>query len=76
MRVFIDDRCPLYGTDFLQAYDHARRESPAEIERWRRQYGFRYALVETGGQFDRYLSSTPGWTLLGRSPAAMLYKRQ
>ena len=59
LRVFVDDRCSLYGTEFLQAYDHARREAPAEIDRWQRQYGFRYALVETGGQFDRYLSSIP-----------------
>ncbi len=29
MRVFIDDRCPLYGTEFLRAYDHARRDDPA-----------------------------------------------
>ncbi len=59
LRVFVDDRCSLYGTEFLRAYDHARREDPAEIERWRRQYGFRYALVETGGPFDRYLSVHP-----------------
>ena len=75
LRVFVDDRCSLYGAEFLQAYDRARREAPAEIERWRRQYGFRYALVETGGPFDRYLSSTPAWTLLGRTPAAALYER-
>ena len=75
LRVFVDDRCSLYGSEFLQAYEHARREAPAEIERWRRQYGFRYALVESDGQFDRYLSSHPAWTQLGRTPAAALYGR-
>ena len=30
LRVFVDDRCALYGADFLEAYDHARRENPAQ----------------------------------------------
>ncbi len=76
LRVFVDDRCSLYGADFLQAYDRARREEPAQIDRWQRQYGFAYALVETGGEFDRYLSAAMAWTPLGRTPAATLYERR
>ncbi len=76
MRVFIDDRCALYGTDFLQAYDHARREDPAQIDRWQRRYDFRHALVETGGNFDRHLRSSAAWTILGRTPAATLYQHR
>ncbi len=76
MRVFIDDRCALYGTDFLQAYDHARREDPAQIDRWQRRYGFHHALVETGGNFDRHLRSSAAWTILGRTPAATLYQHR
>ncbi len=76
MRVFIDDRCALYGTDFLRAYDRARHEAPEQIDRWQRQYGFRHALVETGGGFDRYLRAAPGWTPLDRGPAAALYQRR
>ena len=41
LRVFVDDRCSLYGTEFLLAFDRARREDPGQIDRWRRQYGFR-----------------------------------
>ncbi len=74
--VFIDDRCSLYGTAFLQAYEHARCENPAEIDRWQRQYGFRYALVETAGRFDRYLAGAAPWALLARTPAATLYQRR
>ena len=73
LRVFVDDRCSVYGGDYLQAYDRARREDPARIDRWQRQYGFRYALVETGGRFDRYLAAGP-WTLVGRTEAATLYQ--
>jgi hypothetical protein len=75
LRVFIDDRCALYGGEFLEAYDRARREDTAQLDRWRRQYGFRYALVETGINFDRRLEDSEGWTRLRRTPAATLYRR-
>ena len=75
LRVFVDDRCSLYGGEFLRAYDHARRDDPAQIDRWQRQYGFRYALVQSGGQFDRHLAAAGQWTLLGRTPVAALYQR-
>jgi hypothetical protein len=73
--VFIDDRCALFGAAFLVAYDRARREDPAQLDRWQRQYGFRYALVETGGQFDRYLAAAGGWAMVARTPPAALYRR-
>ena len=76
LRVFIDDRCSLYGADCLTAYDHARREDPAQLDRWQQKYDFRYALVETGGQFDAHLSATPPWVCLARTPAATLYERR
>ena len=76
LRVFVDDRCSLYGTGFLQAYERARLEDPAQIDRWQEQYGFEYALVETGGLFDRYLSAAAPWSLVDRTPAATLYQRR
>ncbi|MBN2581131.1 MAG: hypothetical protein JXB10_19270 [Pirellulales bacterium] len=74
MKIFIDDRCLLYGTDFLRAYDEARREKPEAIEHWRREYGFRYALVEAGGRFDDYLAHSGRWTAQGSTNAAILYR--
>jgi hypothetical protein len=75
LRVFIDDRCALYGTEFLQAYDRARREDPSQIDRWQQQYGFRYALVETGTPFDRYLKDSESWQLAEPATrAARLYR--
>ncbi len=74
LRVFVDDRCALYGGEFLTRYDLARREDPAQIERWRRQYGFRFALVESGGRFDRYLAGSEAWRLVARTPPAALYQ--
>lgn len=75
LRVFIDDRCALYGADFLQAYDRARREDPSQIDHWQQQYGFHYALVETDMNFDGYLRDSGRWTLIRRTPAATLYRR-
>jgi hypothetical protein len=74
LSVFIDDRCPLYGTEFLLSYDRARREDPALLDRWREEYGFRYALVESGGRFDGWLAKSPSWRLWGRTPSAALYE--
>jgi hypothetical protein len=73
LRIFIDDRCSLYGTEFLQAFDAAERQHPEKIDLWRRQYGFRYALVARGGNFDRYLAGNFHWAPLARAKAAILY---
>jgi hypothetical protein len=76
LRIFVDDRCPLYGTEFLLDYTRARREDPAQIDRWQRQYGFSYALVEAGGRFDGFLRDSREWALVDRSPAAALYRHE
>jgi len=72
--VFIDDRCELYGNDFLLAYDQASRESPAQIDAWREQYGFQHALVLAGSAFDEHLRQSPEWTLVAECPAASLFR--
>lgn len=74
LRIFIDDRCSLYGGEFLWRYDIARRDKPQQIDLWHEQYQFRHALVEAGGPFDRHMSQSGRWTLLGRSAAAALYR--
>jgi hypothetical protein len=74
LRVFVDDRCPLYGTKFLLEYDRARCKDPAQIDRWRQQYGFRYALVRAADRFDQYMAKSNDWKLVQRSTAAALYQ--
>jgi hypothetical protein len=76
LKVFIDDRCSLYGVDFLQAYDRARTGDPAQVDRWQQQYGFGYALVQTDGRFDRYLAGSSAWSSRGRTPVATLYEHR
>jgi hypothetical protein len=72
--IFIDDRCEHYGRDFLLAYDRARRENPGQLDAWRRQYRFDFALVESGSPLDHYLDGNDHWTLIRRSGPAALWK--
>jgi hypothetical protein len=76
LRVFIDDRCALYGGDLLSQYDHARRFEPERLDHWQQQYGFRHALVKTGEPFDRHLAAHPRWAEVQRTKAAVLYRRR
>jgi hypothetical protein len=50
LRVFIDDRCELYGDDRLLAYVNAE---PSRFEDWQERYGFDMALTEAGSSFER-----------------------
>jgi len=74
MRIFIDDRCALYGGDMLLEYENARLRKPEQLEAWRQEYGFRHALVIAGSRFDKYLEESPDWQPLGRTSAAALYQ--
>jgi hypothetical protein len=73
LKVFIDDRCELFG-NLLPAYCEAERRHPEQIDSWRQQYGFSDALVENHTPFDRYLSSSPKWQLVQRSFGSALYR--
>ncbi len=75
LKVFIDDRCELYGDAWLDRFDRAGTIEPGLMEEWLEQYRIDYVLVETGAVFDRYISEQPGWSPLGRSRAATLYGR-
>jgi hypothetical protein len=75
LRVFIDDRCELYGDEGLLAYAEALERDPARVDRWANDYGFDLALAATGSGFDRYLRQARGWTLVRETEAACLYRR-
>jgi hypothetical protein len=75
LRVFIDDRCELYGDEWILAYGRAYREDPAQVDRWAEQYGFDRALVITGLSIDWYLRNSGGWRVVGETPAATFHER-
>jgi hypothetical protein len=76
LRVFIDDRCELYGDERLQEYADAFRRHPERLEQWADQYGLDLALVERGKGFDTYLATAPGWAEVARAESGVLYRRR
>ena len=72
-RVFIDDRCELYGFEFLADYARAEVSAPERLQAWDAEYDFDVALVMVGSPFDRFLSGEPSWKLVATDGAAALY---
>jgi hypothetical protein len=75
LKTFIDDRCELFGGEFLSAYAEAETHRPERIDDWAAAYGFEVALVRTGSPFDRHLRCSAGWQIVRQSPAATLFRR-
>jgi hypothetical protein len=75
LKVFIDDRCELYGDAVLAHYAEAYHHHPEWIEDWRREQGFELALVVPGSAFDRYLRGSNPWVLVRETTGAVLYRR-
>jgi hypothetical protein len=75
LRVFIDDRCELYGDEFLLEYHRALVQDPARLELWARQYGFDAAVTGHGSGFDRFLATARTWAAVRRTPKASFFRR-
>ncbi|MGZ3318835.1 MAG: hypothetical protein ACXU95_16250, partial [Isosphaeraceae bacterium] len=74
LKVFIDDRCELYGDEWLTQFSEAVRSHPERIDRWQETYRFPYALVARGTAFDRYLGQSRLWSVMKRTGTATLYE--
>jgi hypothetical protein len=75
LRVFIDDRCELYGAAMLREYRQAEVERPAQLDPWAAQWSFHYALVENDSPMDQYLAGQMAWRLIRRGAGASLYEK-
>jgi hypothetical protein len=85
-RVFIDDRCELFGDEFLVRFVRTREaleldlfEHPAlPFAQWQQEYGtFDLALVKTGGGFDGALAELKqAWEVVRVTDTATLYKKR
>jgi len=77
-KVFVDDRCEVFGGDWLLAFVRAGSEDTAgAVGKWERDYGrFDFALTRTGTGFDQYFKATPGWECVKRTDTASFYKRR
>lgn len=76
LRVFIDDRCELYGDAQLLAYDHAFQLEPEQVDRWQLEYNFNSALTIPGSNMDSYLRRSPDWVTAQETAAATLFFRK
>jgi cytochrome b subunit of formate dehydrogenase len=72
-RVFIDDRCELYGDSGLYRFVVAE-ENPCIIDAFVEEYGLQFALVMADSNFDRYLSNSKNWSMIARTDSAALYQ--
>ncbi len=78
-KVFVDDRCELYGGPWLAEYAAASRDPAAAaraIESWQQLYGpFDFALVQADTPFDGYFAQRPQqWEQLGECPMVRFYR--
>jgi hypothetical protein len=76
-RVFVDDRCELYGDKWLQEYVRAEWQDTAEhFRKWEATYpAFALALTRTGSGFDEYLAASRQWRPIQHTETATLYGR-
>lgn len=84
MKVFIDDRCELYGEAFLMDYVDGMRDRPDYwIERWETQYGINVALTiaddpetDRKSKFTEYFKKSPHWKLVKEVKAGCLFVKK
>jgi hypothetical protein len=76
-RVFVDDRCELYGDRWLQDYVNAEvgGTGPYIQDLERRYEPFDLALTRTGSGFDDYFGGSGQWVAVERTESATLYRR-
>lgn len=76
LRVFIDDRCELYGNDRLEEYRRAIKGETRWFGEWADRYGFEAALSVPGSTFDGWLQGSSDWEVVRATKAATLYRRR
>ncbi len=76
-KVFVDDRCEVFGGAWLLAFVRAESEGTADaVAAWEARYGrFDFALTRTGDGFDTYFAAAPGWECVTRTGVASFYRR-
>ena len=75
LRTWIDDRCELFGNEFLEQYVETESHAPERIDDWACEHGCKFALVPTESPLGVYLARSPQWSVLARAQAATLFER-
>ncbi len=74
-KVYIDDRCELYGDAFLLHYVDLLR-NPQQIEQEAVARRIELAMVRPGSRMAVYLASSPAWHALHQDATAELFARR
>jgi hypothetical protein len=78
LKIFTDDRFELTGDDWIRQYMDMNTDHPEQFDERQKQYGFRFALIQTGPEpslLERHLLAKPSeWKEIGRHPAAVLFE--
>jgi len=72
-RIFIDDRCELYGDKFIMKYVKADQ---SDCEAWEKFYRFDLALLLPDSNYRKYFEGNPDWRIIKRCRAAVLYQKR
>lgn len=85
LKIFMDDRCELYGDDWIRTYSETLGLPPEqlgpEFEAWADHYRFKLAFVmtEPPGKdkppLERYLMDSPAWQEVARGKRAVMFVR-
>ena len=77
-RVFVDDRCELFGDEWLVKFVEAEAEPAVAIRSWEAEYGrFEFALTRTGSGYDGYFRKHKDeWEQVRETPTATFYRRR
>lgn len=86
LKIFGDDRCELYGDEWLLNYVRTMELPPEELgvvfEKWRDQYGFDIVILQPNppdaekSKFERYLLAHPErWREVKRGKRGLIFER-
>lgn len=75
LATYIDDRCELFGNAMLQEYFEAEQRSPERINVWAAEHDCRFAMVNCGSPFHRFLLGSRAWRVVATSEAAVIFER-
>jgi hypothetical protein len=73
LRVFIDDRCELYGDEFVTKYVKAEE---SDFIAWSKAYRFDLAILTADSNYSKYFEENPDWRVVNRCPAGVLYEKR
>jgi len=74
-KVFIDDRCELYGDEFLMQYE-SLMNAPEKFDAAAASHPFRHVFISARSKLAAYLADHADWHLVHGDATSVLYSRE